>query len=518
MGILKQEYKQVKQHTSYGTRLLKSVGYFDSLPGRSYYYDICRWHHERWDGSGYPDGLRGEQIPIWAQAAGLADCYDTLINRRVYKPAYDHQQAVPMILNGESGSFNPLLLEVFQDVEQQFYQMMLERGLLPEAESTSLQTGDADYTGPYLQNPIVYEITENEQINRLLHQEQLKYQNLADLSQEITFIWDKKSNLLRFSSEFSRVFGIDSKFTEVYSILDQPNSLLPDKDRQQLKIRLSNLPPRTEHIQFQLQLIHADGKPKWYEVYIRCFWEETGYNQTFYTSFIGKLTCIDERKQQTLQWKQQATYDQLTGLYRRSSLEMVLQQLTAKPEKFAVLYMDVDHFKQINDQRGHLFGDKFLKSFANVLRSNLRSTDLIARVGGDEFVAVLKLLPDASIALKKVQQLSDAFRKIPDIDRKTDVFSGSIGIAVYPEDDRTPEQLLARADQALYWSKNNPLIDYIRYSPAMDHPQADRPRPSIKPAHLIPKKSAARQNYRTADFQFTEDLNWTAKRISRLQS
>lgn len=251
--------------------------------------------------------------------------------------------------------------------------------------------------------------------------------------------------------------------------MDQPNSLIPDKDRQQLKNRLSNLPPRTDHIQIQLQLIHTDGKPKWYEVYIRFFWDETGYSQTFCTSFIGKLTCIDERKQQTLQWKQEATYDYLTGLYRRSSLEMALQQLTANPEKFAVLYMDVDHFKQINDQRGHLFGDKFLQSFANALRSNLRSTDLIARVGGDEFVAVLKSLPDASIALKKAQQLSAAFRQIPDIDGKTNVFSGSIGIAMYPEDGQTPEQLLTRADQALYWCKNDPLIDYARYSSAMDH-------------------------------------------------
>ena len=464
-----QEYEQAKQHTTYGTRLLKSIGYFDDLPGCNYYYDVCRWHHERWDGSGYPDGLPGDQIPIWAQVVGLADCYDTLVNRRVYKPAYGHQQAVQMILNGESGSFNPMLLEIFRDIEQQFYQMVLEKGLLPETENNSKNTSDSGYTGPYRQNPIVYEITANERINRLLHQEQLKYQKLADLSREITFIWDKESNLLRFSSEFSRVFGIDSNFTEACSLLDQPNSLIPDKDRQQLKNRLSNLPPRTDHIQIQLQLVHTDGKPKWYEVYIRFFWDETGYSQTFCTSFIGKLTCIDERKQQTLQWKQEATYDYLTGLYRRSSLEMALQQLTANPEKFAVLYMDVDHFKQINDQRGHLFGDKFLKSFANALRSNLRSTDLIARVGGDEFVAVLKSLPDASIALKKAQQLSAAFRQIPDIDGKTNVFSGSIGIAMYPEDGQTPEQLLMRADQALYWCKNDPLIDYARYSSAMDH-------------------------------------------------
>ncbi len=466
--LSEQEYEQARQHTTYGTHLLKSIGYFDDQPASSYYYDVCRWHHERWNGSGYPDGLAGNEIPIWAQAVGLADCYDTLVNRRVYKPAYDHKEAVRMILNGDCGSFNPQLLDIFRDIEQQFYEVILQSGLLPEKEKPCENSNCSCSAGPYLQNPIVYERTITERVNRLLHQEQLKYQKLADLSQEITFIWDRESNLLRFSSEFSRVFGEDSVFKNAASLLDQSNSLLPDKDRQLLKNRLKSLPPRTDHIQIQLQLIHSDGKPRWYEVYIRFFWDETGYSQSFCTSFIGKLTCIDERKQQTLQWKQEATYDYLTGLYRRSSLELALQQLTESKEQFAVMYMDVDHFKQINDQRGHLFGDKFLKSFADALRSNLRSTDLTARVGGDEFVAVLKALPDASIALKKAHQLSVAFRQIPDIDGTTGVFSGSIGIAIYPEDGQTPEQLLMRADRALYWCKNDPEIDYARYTPDME--------------------------------------------------
>ena len=130
--------------------------------------------------------------------------------------------------------------------------------------------------------------------------------------------------------------------------------------------------------------------------------------------------------------------------------------------------MDVDHFIQINDQRGHLFVDKFLKACADILRSNLRSTDLIARVGGDEFVAVLKALPNASIALRKAAQLSAAFRQIPDIDGSTGVFSGSIGIALYPEDGTTADQLMKRADRALYRCKNDPQADFVRYTPEME--------------------------------------------------
>ncbi len=463
-----EEYEQAKQHTTAGTHLLKDIGFFNDLPGRSYYYDVCRWHHERWDGSGYPDGLTGEETPIWAQAVGLADCYDTLVNRRVYKPAYSHQEAVQMILRGDCGCFNPVLLDIFQDMEQQFYRVILENGLLPDTEFSETDSQKGSSSAPYRSNPVVYEKILNERVNRLLRQEQLKYQKLADLSQDITFIWDRDSNLLRFSSEFSRIFGMDSVFSDASSLL-KPNRLLPERDRLQLNEMIASLPPRTPQLQFQVQLIHADQKPRWYAVYIRFFWDETGYSQTYCTSFIGKLTCIDERKQQTLQWKQEATFDYLTGLYRRSGLDMELQQLTAQSEQFALLYMDVDHFKQINDQRGHLFGDKFLKAFADILRSNLRSTDLIARIGGDEFVAVLKSLPNVSIAFRKAAQLAAAFQQIPDIDGKTGAFSGSIGIAFYPEDGMTADQLIRRADRALYRCKNDPQVAYVRYTPDMEY-------------------------------------------------
>ena len=78
-------------------------------------HEICRWHHERYDGKGYPDGLVGEEIPISAQVVSLADVYDALVSERVYKKAYSHEQALRMILHGECGAFNPLLIECLED-------------------------------------------------------------------------------------------------------------------------------------------------------------------------------------------------------------------------------------------------------------------------------------------------------------------------------------------------------------------------------------------------------------------
>ena len=80
-----------------------------------YSYDIARHHHERWDGRGYPDGLQGDEITIWSQVVALADVYDALTSPRVYKAAFDHETAVNMICNGECGTFNPKLIEMFKE-------------------------------------------------------------------------------------------------------------------------------------------------------------------------------------------------------------------------------------------------------------------------------------------------------------------------------------------------------------------------------------------------------------------
>lgn len=115
--LTKEEFEIMKQHTVLGYELLESISRIRNSTLYGYAYDICRHHHERWDGKGYPDGLRGEEISPWAQIVGLADVYDALTSERVYKPSYTHEESVHMILNGECGKFNPKLMEVFSGLQ-----------------------------------------------------------------------------------------------------------------------------------------------------------------------------------------------------------------------------------------------------------------------------------------------------------------------------------------------------------------------------------------------------------------
>ena len=115
--LTKEEFEIKKTHTLIGASMLKSIEMYQNEKLLQVAYQICRWHHERYDGKGYPDGLKGEEIPISAQVVAIADVYDALVGKRVYKKAFSHETAIHMILNGECGAFNPLLLECLTDIQ-----------------------------------------------------------------------------------------------------------------------------------------------------------------------------------------------------------------------------------------------------------------------------------------------------------------------------------------------------------------------------------------------------------------
>ena len=112
--LTKEEFEVMKQHTVKGCEILQKIPDMIDKDIYKYSYDICRHHHERWDGKGYPDGLSGDDISIWAQVVSVADVYDALTSKRVYKEAYSYETAINMIFNGECGAFNPKVLNVLK--------------------------------------------------------------------------------------------------------------------------------------------------------------------------------------------------------------------------------------------------------------------------------------------------------------------------------------------------------------------------------------------------------------------
>ena len=114
--LTKEEFEVMKTHTLIGASILENLEEYQKEPLVQTAYEICRWHHERYDGNGYPDSLKGDDIPISAQVVSIADVYDALVSKRVYKESYTHETAMQMIMNGECGVFNPVLLQCLKDI------------------------------------------------------------------------------------------------------------------------------------------------------------------------------------------------------------------------------------------------------------------------------------------------------------------------------------------------------------------------------------------------------------------
>ena len=118
-----EEFKIMKTHSELGADIIQDMHLPQEKPLVHTVWEICRWHHERWDGKGYPDGLKGEEIPISAQVVSIADVYDALTSERCYKKAFDHDTAIKMILDGQCGQFNPILLKCLKELSPRFFKM-----------------------------------------------------------------------------------------------------------------------------------------------------------------------------------------------------------------------------------------------------------------------------------------------------------------------------------------------------------------------------------------------------------
>lgn len=182
-----EEFEAMKQHTVIGYQMLSDLGFQDE-PLVKVSREITRWHHERYDGRGYPDGLKGDEIPLSAQIVSLADVYDALTSERVYKPAFSHEKAVQMILNGECGAFNPLLLECLVEAQEAIRQGLAQ----PNRAFNSYE--DLKSIAPAIQDAETLDVTEYALDQ--LENEREKNHFLTEISRQLQFDYNKSLDLL----------------------------------------------------------------------------------------------------------------------------------------------------------------------------------------------------------------------------------------------------------------------------------------------------------------------------------
>ncbi|MCQ2488841.1 MAG: response regulator [Clostridia bacterium] len=187
-----EEFAIMKTHSTEGAKMLKAVplGCDDPLIKRA--YEIARWHHERYDGRGYPDGLAGDEIPIAAQVVSIADVYDALTSERCYKAAFTHEKALEMIMNNECGTFNPLLLECLNEIAPNLKEDLGKETVLHDQTNKDLK----NITSELFNNP---DLSNSNRSLQLLESEREKFRFFWEHTDEVFFEYYVESSILTFS-------------------------------------------------------------------------------------------------------------------------------------------------------------------------------------------------------------------------------------------------------------------------------------------------------------------------------
>ena len=437
-----EEFEIMKTHTTKGCEILESLNYAQDEEYYRYSYEICRHHHERWDGKGYPDGLKGNQIPIWAQVVALADVYEALTGERVYKPVYSHEKALSMIVNGECGQFNPELLNCFlEEIDNLLMELRQpEKQLAPPSLPVSSKPAASQSE------------TLSERTLRLLELERQKYRVLSDLSGDITFDYDAQTDLLTFSEKYTEMFGGSFQMQDALKVIENTDKILKE-DKPIIWKVLKELTPEQPVGKMELRMQTLAGDFEWFEVLINALWRNEKEPEC--VSLIGKMTNINDQKLETSRLKRQASTDSLTGTYnRKAAVELISDYLLSEPmPQGALFFMDIDDFKSFNDDYGHQYGDKILQKIGEKLRGAFRGTDIVGRIGGDEFIVFLEEISSREAIIRKAREVCGMFRKVGDEIGSPREITGSVGVACSPDDGLSFDSLLAKADQALYHAK-----------------------------------------------------------------
>lgn len=563
--LTREEFSIIKTHTTIGADIINQMTTKMEKPLLRIAGEICRWHHERWDGHGYPDGLIGEQIPIAAQVVALADVYDALTSKRCYKEAYDHETALDMILAGECGAFNPLLLKCLQDIAPR-----LRMDAQYDAGDSACRS-EADRLATEIMKKT--EMPSSDRSQHMLESMQERMDFFASLKGGIQFDYDSISRLVNITNwdeppqyrytvknvadtncftnlsqrdfhrlkdaldattpenrEFSmsimmsegdsyewcdlRVHSLWSDLSPEHYIgavgqLVRPQEMSADipildgladsdtADGMAVKATVDQLRKIFDIVRLVdptanavLELDH-NGILRKTDQHCAAFWETGGnctncistralaqktmlnkleFTRTDMYYVVSKYLCINGTpcvmemlsKMNEGRWidangtrflldksrgeSRKLFQDPLTATYSRRYFETYLTHMEGME---CVEIIDVNQFKQVNDTYGHPAGDVVLRDIAAAIQSCIRSSDILVRYGGDEFLLLFPKMSENDMA-EKNKRIKEAVANIVYTEYPTLHLSVSIGgvCGVHPI-----MEAIRQADKQMYENK-----------------------------------------------------------------
>ena len=425
---------------------------------------VVKHHHEKWDGSGYPDGLVGQDIPLGGRILAVADVYDALTSDRPYREGWTHERALLHIQDSTGTHFDPSVVAAFE-------QVIIENPSLaavtvrPDAVSTEVATAinraSFEYTTIFEVSQVLSTIRDVRETTDMVA-ERIRILFQADTCAIIL----RSGSIARaisvsgMNADFFNAARIDRKTGPTFTTIESGVGYVGDYDSTDLMLQAATAAwfvPRTAMVAPMEVNGRVVGTINLYHQRVGGFDDEDLRILTNVGGFVAR--GIDNANELE-EHRESAITDVLTGLRNARYLTTVVERAVVRAEAssvpFSILMLDLDNFKKINDSYGHVFGNEVLKSLGNTVDSVLRDKDVVARYAGDEFVV---LLPDTDKTSAKhiAQRLSAAISEmslthIGETTQRVSI-SASIGIAMFPDHGTDLESLLHHADCAMYESK-----------------------------------------------------------------
>jgi len=479
-----EEFEKMKVHPLVGAEILDRVAFpYPVAP-------IVRAHHERWDGTGYPEGLAGEGIPIGARILAAVDCLDALASHRQYRPALPLSEAMAKVKEKSGTWFDPKIVTILESryIElERMAQMAEDTAVAGLSRTVRVERGLAPAAGFERTEPTHGPIDNADFLTSIASARQ-EAQTMFELSQDLGVSLSLSETLSVLSMRLRRMIPFDS----IAVFVNRNGWLLPElvsgenfRALSSLKIRVgeglcgwvaensrpivngnpqveagySNDPVKHTTLLQSALVVPLEGLNGVVGVLAMYQTNRDAFTPDHLRILLAVASKVALSVENALKYQQaesSATTDYLTGLPNARSLFVHLAQEVARCRRMksslAVLLCDIDGFKQINDSFGHLEGDKLLREFTTRLKDVCRGYDYVARMGGDEFVITAPgLTPEA--AKEKAERLNQAAIESGRHVCGRDVITLSVGMAFCPEDGYDVERLLAEADRRMYSMK-----------------------------------------------------------------
>ena len=452
-----EEFERVRAHPEVGARLLSGVPF--TVP----VVPLIQSHHERWDGKGYPMGLAGEAIPLGARVLAVADCYDSLRSPRPYRAAHSPKSARDVLASESGKSLDPRLVAMYLEHLPSF-----ERSDDAERQQISSQAGSGTFAG----------IAQAQRESALLFELSQALASTLGVEETVTALLSRLGGLVTYDAAALFLAGDDGllRCAAAQGLPATSVRILALDDDQAAPVRA---------LRTGLTVLNGDPVRELVP-------QESRYTVTWRSSLVaplvaggrafgalaiyaGRSHAFDQAQATTLeraakhaagalanarrfdQAQTDSLTDALTGLPNARFLTMhftqELSRATRLGSQMALLIVDVDDFKRINDQAGHHIGDRVLREMGRVLRTSVRAYDVCARYAGDEFLVMLPECGVNDVAERLAQIEAALSRVIVEAGERRIRVRASVGAAVFPSDGSSFESLLASADRRMYHDK-----------------------------------------------------------------